>query len=1049
MKHYVMMFLMLMLAFDSTYAKNEQQQQQQIMEVTGTVTDDHNEPLIGVTVQVKDAVGMGAITNVDGQFKLKVPQYSYLVFSYVGMEDKTVFVKEERVIKVVMKESKENVLDEVTVTGTGTQKKITVTGAVTNVDVSELRTPTASITNSFAGVVPGVFARQVTGQPGNNVSEFWIRGISTFGAGSSALVLVDGFERSLNDINVEDIQTFTVLKDASATAIYGSRGANGVVLITTKRGKEGRTRINAKAEYTYSTRTSTPEFVGGVDYARMMNEALTTRNRPAAYSESDIFLIQHQLDPELYPDVNWTDMLLKKGAPTYRANVDFNGGGALARYFVSLSYVNEGGMFKTDDAVKDYNTNANYNRWNYRMNVDMNITPTTLLKVGVSGAMEKQNSSAYGNDAIWANIMGYNPVASPVMYKNGRYGATQDRVGNATYSNPWVAVTQLGYNQMWKNTVQTTANLEQDLGFITKGLKFIGRYGFDIYTGNNNRHSRSPETWKVERKRDDYGNLEFTRLVSEQLMSSYQTSEGKKKEYLEAELHYDRMFGAHQVGAVLKYTQDNAVNNTGFDSGADNYMRTTLGIDRRHQGLAGRFTYGWNYRYYVDFNFGYNGSENFATGNQFGFFPAYSVAWNIGEEPWIKKHAKWIDMFKVRYSYGKVGNDYLSIGGSEVRFPYMSRFNDPNDATGAFYDYQFGDIGTDQYIYNGLVMTSVGSPGITWEVAKKHDVGIDFYLFGNKLSGTIDYFHEQRDGIYMQRNYLPQSIGLTNSSAPASNVGSVKSEGVDGNVAFNQKIGQVNFTLRGNFTYSKNTILEYDEAYSHYGYTKQAGFRVDQARGLIAEGLFTDYDDIRHHADQSSLSNIQIAPGDIKYKDVNGDGKITNDDIVPIGSTTKPNFIYGFGLSAVWKGFDFNVLFQGVGKSSFFIDGFTVYPFSHEAWGNILTDVKGNYWSEGVNEDPHAKYPRLTYGNNSNNNRASTYWLRDGSYMRLKNLEVGYTLPTKLVSSLMIEKIRVYFMGTNLFTFSDFKLWDPELGSSNGQQYPLSRTFTLGLTVSL
>ena len=1046
MRNFIIMLLLAVCAPLGIQAQS-QDDDEKIIEVTGTVTDENGEPLIGVSVMPKDEAGLGAITNVDGVYKIKIPAYTRLVFNYIGMEQQEVLIKEQTTANVKMKTKEDNVIDEVVVTGTGSQKKLTLTGAVTTVDPELLRTPTASLSNSFAGVVPGVFARQTTGNPGDNVSEFWIRGVSTFGAGASALVLVDGFERDLNDINPEDIETFTVLKDASTTAIYGSRGANGVLLITTKRGRDGKTRINGKVEYSYSTRTKTPEFVDGSTYARMMNEALESRNMTPAYSADDLYLLDNQLDPEIFPNVNWMDLLLKDGAPTFRANVDVNGGGANARYFASVSYVEEGGMYNSDSALKDYKTNANYHRWNYRMNFDLNITKTTLLKIGVAGALEKQNQPGSIYDEVWTSLMGYNAIATPVKYKNGRWGSQ----GSGNHNNPWVLVTQYGYNEIWKNTINTTAELTQDFGFITPGLSAIVRYGYDIYTDNGNKHWKAPEGWQAERLRDSNGELVFTKKVDEQLMISNPYSNGQKKEFFEAEIHYARNFGLHQVGAILKYTQDGTTNNSQNDyvdkTDSDpikqmniDFQRTIQGIDRRHQGLAGRFTYGYANRYFVDFNFGYNGSENFAKHNRFGFFPAYSAAWNLGEEPWIRKAAPWIDMFKIRYSYGKVGNDYLS-----TRFPFQGRFmTDDNDR------YIFGDFGTSNYTYNGISYLMLANKDITWEVARKHDIGIDFYLFGNKFSGTIDYFRETRDGIFMTRNYLPQIIGVSNSQQPSANIGKVRSTGVDGNIAYTEKIGQVNLTVRGNFTYSKSKILEYDEQYSHYAYSRNSGFRVDQARGLIALGLFKDYDDIRYSPDQSALKgDFEIAPGDIKYKDVNGDGKINDNDIVPIGSTTKPNLIYGFGISAQWKGFDFNVLFQGVGESSFFINGFTVYPFSEGSWGNILTDVVGNYWSLGKNEDIHAKYPRLTYGNNSNNNRASTYWLRDGSYLRLKNLEIGYTLPKAFVSSMHIQNVRFYFMATNLLTFSEFDLWDPELGSSNGQQYPLSRTFTLGMTINL
>ena len=1036
MRNIILLFLLIVGCATSVYSQNEQTS----YEVTGIVTDVNKGPLVGVNVTAKNIPGFGTVTDINGRYRIKVPHYSFLIFSYVGFEKQEVFVKEDKNINVIMQESKETVYDDVVITGTGVQKKVTMTGAVTTVDVSQLRTPTASITNALAGNVAGVMARQTSGQPGDNISEFWIRGISTFGAGGGALVLVDGFERNMNEINVEDIQDFSVLKDASATAIYGSRGANGVVLITTKRGKEGKLRVNAKLESSYNMRTMTPEFVDGPTYARLTNEALLARNQSPAYTDSDLLLFENGLDQDLFPNVNWMDMILKKGAPTYRATIDLTGGGTIARYFISASYVNEGGMYETDRAMKDYNTNANYHRWNYRMNIDIDLTKTTLIKLGVAGSLDKQNLPGAQYHEIWKSLMGYNPVASPVQYSDGKWAA----VGNSGKRNPWVLTTQQGYQETWKNKIQTTVNLEQDLKFITPGLKFYGRFGFDTYTENVDNRYKWPESWLAERQRTSDGELQFRRIEQEKLMDGTMYSTGKRYENLEAELHYNRTFGDHMVGAVMKYSQDK-LTNTSPNNHTATYDKIVQSIQKRHQGIAGRFTYGWKYRYFFDFNFGYNGSENFATGHQFGFFPAYSVAWNIAEEPIVKKHLKWLNMFKLRYSYGKVGNDKISSDDVEdevrKRFPYISKFSEDNKNS-----YFYGDIGAGGYYYTGLTYSKVAARNITWEVAKKHDLGLDFSMFDDKLSGTIDYFHEQRDGIYMQRWYIPRIIGLDHiADQPYANVGAVLSEGFDGNIAYNQKLGEVDFTVRANLTYSKNKIKNYDEENSRYPYKKNYGFRVDQARGYIAEGLFKDYEEIRNRASQGS----NVMPGDIKYKDVNGDGKITTDDQVPIGATTRPNMIYGFGVSAQWKGFDVNVHFQGAGKSSFFIDGFTVYPFKEGSWGNILTDVVGNYWSLGVNEDPNARYPRLSYGGNENNYCPSTYWLRNGSYLRLKNVELGYNIPKRLVNKIRLDRVRLYLMGTNLLTFSSFKLWDPVLGSSNGQQYPLSRTVTVGLTIGL
>ena len=1039
MKKYILGTLCLLIYSISIYSQTK------TVEVTGTVTDQHGEPLPGLSVVVKNVAGLGIMTDVDGKYKIKVDAFSYLVYTYIGYEPQEHLVKDENaVINIVMKESKETVLDEVAITGTGPQKKVTLTGAITTVDVKTLKTPTSNIANALAGNVAGVLAMQTSGQPGSNTSEFWIRGISTFGGGASAMVLVDGFERSMNEINVEDIESFSVLKDASATAIYGSRGANGVILITTKRGTSGKVEVDAKAEYTYTTRTYTPKFVDGSTYASLLNESLTTRNRQAMYSSDELMMIREGLDQDLYPNVNWKDLLLKDGAPTYRASVNVKGGGATTRYFLSGSYLDEGGMYKTDKTMKDYDTNANFQRYNYRLNMDMDITKTTLVKVGVAGALEKQNQAGADPDAIWYSLMGYNPVIMPVMYSNGYVPA----YGAGNLCNPWVTATQTGYTEIWKNTIQTNITLEQGLNFIVEGLKFNGRFGYDTNNDNKNRRVKYPEQWKAERLRDSDGNLVFNRVEKEALM--FQTSEasGERKEFFEAELVYSHKFGDHDLGSVMKYTQDSRVNTANI--GGD----IIKGIDRRHQGLAGNFSYGYKSRYYLNFNFGYNGSENFAKGHQYGFFPAYSAAWNIAEESFVKNNVNWLGMFKIRYSYGEVGNDYIGRDNANERFPYLANFGyirylpiGKQDKAENYINqaYNWGDLNS-PFSYDGLLNTRISSNNVTWEIAKKHDLGVDLYLDGDKFGLTVDYFNEKREGIYMERKYLPQMIGLQYST-PFANLGSVKSEGFDGNFSYAEKVGNVNLTFRGNFTYSKNEILEADELYSNFPYTRQAGYRVDQAKGLIALGLFKDYEDIRNSPTQTFG---EVMPGDIKYQDINGDGVINNDDVVPIGATTKPNLIYGFGLSANWKGFDVNVHFQGAGKSNFFIDGYTVYPFSQGSWGNILTDVvESNRWIKDVNEDVNAKYPRLSYGGNSNNYRPSSYWLRDGSYLRLKTLEIGYTLPRSLVNKLYLKNVRIHFIGQNLLTFAKFKLWDPELGSSNGQKYPLGKTFTLGLSVNI
>lgn len=1031
MKKYILIWMLYLSYSFVAFSQNT------TSEVTGIVKDENNEPMIGVNIIIKDHAGLGAITDLNGRFKIKAKDYEVLVFSYIGYDKQEIPIRNNKVINVKMKPSESNVLDEVTVTGTGIQKKATVTGAITTVDVSTLQRATGaniSIVNTLGGNVAGIITRQGSGEPGRDTSEFWIRGISTFGAGQGALILVDGFERSMDEINIEDIQSFSVLKDASATAIYGSRGANGVVLITTKQGQSGKVNINARVETTYNTRTRTPEYVDAYTYAQMKNEALVTRNREPKYTPKELEIIRLGLDQDLYPNVDWQDVLLKDGAWSERATLDISGGGTSARYFLSGSFINTGGMYKTDETLrKQYNTNSNLKRWNYRMNVDVDVTKTTLIRVGLSGSLEKQNRPGQGDD-VWTSITGQNPISIPVMYSNGltpSWGKEDARL------NPWVTATQTGYRQFWENKLQSNITLEQNLKFITKGLKFIGRFGFDTNNNSTIERRKRPEIYIAEPRRDKNGNLVMKELEKERIMSQASWNDGNRVESFEAELHYDRSFKQkHQVGATLKYSQREVIQTQNV---AGDIMK---GISRRNQGVAGRLVYGLLGRYFAEFNFGYTGSENFSHGNQFGFFPAVSCGWNIAEEKFMKKLFPWMEMFKIRYSYGKVGNDKIGPPDNPVRFPYLNEFGDYNS-------WNYGDY-LSNYIFTGYHYSQVASPGLSWEIAKKHNLGLDISLFNGGFTATVDIFKDNREEIFLRRTHLPDIIGLK--SQPWANLGRMQSIGVDGNFMVHRKFGDFDLTVRGNWTLTKNEILEHDEELNAYPYKMLSGFRHEQARGLIAEGLFKDYEEIRISPRQFG----DYAPGDIKYKDVNGDGVISDLDEVPIGATRTPNAIYGFGASLQWKNFDFNVHFQGTGKSSYDLNGPSIYAFSEGDWGNISTDLvkPGNRWisreisGDPATENPNAKYPRLSYGGNANNYRNSTYWMRNGSYFRFKTLEIGYSVPKEIVTKLRMSSARIYFLGSNLAVWDSLKLWDPELTSGNGNAYPLTRSFTLGLIVN-
>ena len=1037
MKRYIVTLFVFLGLTVSALAQNQ-------MEVVGTVVDGAGEPIIGANVTVKDAKGLGAITDIDGNYKIKVKEYQTLRFSYIGFETVETLVKPGmNRVDITLAEEKVNAVDEVVVTGMGTQKKLTVTGAVTNVNMEDLKHYTTSnFSNTLAGNVPGILAFQSSGQPGKNTSEFWIRGIATFGASAKAYILVDGFERdNIDDINIEDIESFSVLKDASATAIYGSKGANGVILITTKHGKAGKINISAKVEGSYNTRTITPQFVSGDEYANYINEARVTRNLGVLYQPVELEIIKNGLEPDLYPNVDWQDLLLKDGAWSTRANLNISGGGETARYYASMAYTNDEGMYKTDQTLRDkYNTNANYQRFNYRLNLDVDITKTTLLKLGVSGNLNKRNSPGLGDSSVWGQLFGYNALYSPLIYSNGYYPYKAPAGGSGdNYVNPWVSSTQTGYNTEWDNNIQANVTLEQDFSFITKGLRFTGRFGYDTYNSNAIHHRRMPALYTVRNRDTETGQLVFDKVSDIKDMTQSSENSGSRREFLDLLLHWDRMFWqAHTFGVNVKFTYDQNITTQNLGDDIKN------SISKKNMGLAAQATYNFKNRYFLDFNFCYNGSENFADGHRWGFFPAFSVAWNLGEEPFMRKLCPWMDMFKIRFSYGKVGSDTT---GSD-RFPYLYTIVRNSDGNNG---YTFGQSSNH---FGGAYYSQVASPYVTWEVALKKDLGLDIVLFNNKFSLTFDYFHEKRTGIYMSRSFLPAIAGLE--STPKANVGAVTSQGFDGNFKYEQRFGDWNITLRGNMTYSKNRIDEYDEENNVYSYQYQRGYRIGQVRGLIAEGLFADYDDIRNSPKQT-FGDVQ--PGDIKYKDVNGDGVINDGDICAIGATDRPNLIYGVGLSVQWKWFDLNLHFQGAGKSTFMTYGKCVYAFSENQWGNIFKGMLDDRWVDAstaellgiqANENVAASYPRLSYGGNANNFRNSTFWLRDGRYLRLKNLDFGFTMPKQIVNKIHFQNIRFYVAATNLFFLhKKFSDWDPESLQPRGEDYPITKAVTVGVQVSL
>lgn len=1026
----VMLFLLLTVTTISAQQKT----------VRGTVVDENGEPLIGVSIVVKNT-SSGTITNIDGQFSIKVDPYDVLVVKYLGYKSIEVPVIENKFnIQLEVETEK---LQEIIVVGAGQhQKKATLSGAITTVDIGKLRVPSANLSNALVGNVVGIIGHQTTGEPGENTTEFWVRGISTFGANARALVLVDGIERSLDQLNYEDVESFSVLKDASATAIYGSRGANGVIMITTKRGTEGKVNINVKQEYGYNTRSRTTQYTDAITYARMANEAKMTRYQSPLYTSQDIEIIERGLDTDLFPNVDWQDVILKPGASNYRTTLSLSGGGAAARYYISGSYYNEDGMYQTTNSA----TNVSYERYNYRMNADVNLTKTTILRVGVGGYLVNQTKPRLSSDQIWESLSNLTPLTVPRMYSNGLIPT----YGTGGTMNPEVQLNLTGHKMVWQNKAETNVTLEQDLAFITKGLRLIGTFSFDAESNSTVTRSKQPELWLAGSARDANGNLVMTRIAQEQPFNlDSGDPDGRFRYYTEVKLDYARRFEEdHTLTGLLMFYQQERQRIFKF-----NTTNAKVAIPFRNIGLSGRVTYGFRDKYLLDLNFGYNGSENFEPGKQFGFFPALSGGWVLSEESFIKDNAWWLNMLKIRYSYGLVGEDKLTSSETDyskrIAYTYLIEGSD---------GYTFGEYNTNRI--NGYRITGFGSPGLTWEKATKNNLGIDIVMFNNKFSFTADIFKDYRSDIFMQRGNMPFSTGLQDKISDTwANIGRMESYGMEGVASYSDKIGEVSFTVRGNFTYQNTNVLEHDEADNALYYQMTRGYRLNQTRGLISLGLFEDQEDIANSPVQTFGSYM---PGDIKYKDVNGDGVIDNKDVVPIGHTTVPSFVYGAGLTLQYKNFDFNMLMQGAGMVDFYIGGNSINLFSGEKVGNILeqmTDPKNRWISREISgtpdtENPDAFIPRLSYGSNPNNFQRSTYWLRDGRYLRLKNLEFGYTLPKRWLTAISATNMRVGFIGTNLLVFSPFDWWDPEIGNrsgayyKDGAKYPIAKTYSLNLTIN-
>lgn len=929
----------------------------------------------------------------------------------------------------------------------GKQRKESVIGSISTVDVKTLKVPSSNLTTALAGNVAGVIAYQRTGEPGQDNADFFVRGITTFGANTSPLILIDNIELTSTDLarlQPDDIESFSIMKDATATALYGARGANGVIFVTTKRGQEGPAKIFARVETSISAPTDVVELADPVTYMKSYNEAISTRD-PLGELMYTYDKIEQTGKPGanrlIYPANDWYDMLFKDFATSYRANVSARGGGKVATYYVSGAYTEDTGVLKVDKR-NSFNNNIDDKNYTLRSNVDINVTPTTKLAVRLTGNFRDYQGPLNGGSDVYRQVMHSDPVLFPAYYPvdDEHVGIQHIMFGNyedGSYINPYANLVK-GYKNYQRSQMIAAVQLEQDLKFITKGLSFMTLFNLTRLSEFTVNRQFNPYWYRLDRYDSYTGEYHVNRINengTDYLTYSESGKTVKNTMYSETRLNYNRSFGKHDVTGLLVFTASESL--------TANAGSLQLSLPSRNAGLSGRFTYGYDKRYFVEYNFGYNGSERFHKSHRRGFFPSAGLAWMMSNEKWFKPLTKVVSNLKLRYSYGLVGND--NIGSSSNRFYYLSEMSMNNSGLGA----TFGE--TRNVSYNGIGVVRYANEAITWEKSYKSNYALELGLF-KKLDIIAEYFTEHRTDIFMQRADIPNTMGLQ--AAVYGNIGQARSKGIDIQADYKQAWASGLWaSARANFTYSTGKYDVYEEPTYPESYRQHAGRSIRQTWGYIAERLFVDDEDAANSPSQAAFGS-QYGGGDIKYTDVNGDGVITNADMVPIGYPTSPEIIYGFGVSLGHKGFDFSVFFQGLGRESFWIDATSAYSTKYNKYGTapfvnngqLLKAYSDSHWSED-NRDIYALYPRYSAYENHNNTQVSTWWMRDGSFVRLKQMEFGYTLPQKLTNKIHIDNLRVYFQGNNLLCWSKFKLWDPEL-AGEGFNYPIQRTFNIGVNVT-
>lgn len=1019
MKNKIKPFLILLICIGNLMCLNAQSQRQ----ITGRVMDESGELLIGVNV-LEVGTTNGAVTDINGTYTIVVTTHNpVLRFTYVGFIEREVRVGSEGILDVSMSEDI-GALDEVVVIGYGSQTKATLTGSISQVSTQTIeRVASPTLSTTLGGMMPGMITRQSSGEPGYDSAELLIRGIGTWTGNRQPLVLVDGVERDINIINSQEIESFTILKDASATAVYGVRGANGVILINTKRGKIGKPKVTLRTEFANLHGLRFPDYINGFEFASLMNEAVahgtgSTDNLP--WSEADLLNFKSGADPYSYPSVNWTDEVLKRNAFQTINNLSISGGNDIVRYFVNVGYTMKEGLYKRDPQYK-YNTNSMSSRYNFRSNVDVNLSKELTAELGLGGIIEDRTYPGHGAPMIFNSMKKISPINFPKQNPDGSPG------GGVSYlqDNPWALSTQSGYDKQFRNTLQGTFRLHWDLSrSLTEGLSVAAKFSYDFYYFNSTVRRIDYEV-KQYLGRDEVTGEDRYNVVRPQGSMGYYTVQDpiNRSYYYETAINYERRFDKHLLSGLFLFNRNDHIH---LSAGSSMYN-----LPYRRQGWVGRATYDFDHRYLLEFNFGFNGSENFPEGSKYGFFPSASTGWVISNEQFWNQ--KIINHLKIRGSYGLVGND--QIGGD--RFLFLSSVN--KAVNGYFY-------GMSQQHVEGWTEGKIGVSNVTWETAKKLDLGFDLEMFNGIVSLQADYFNENREGILLRRGVVPNITGMTSNQIPWANLGKVKNRGFDGKIEIRKTTDYgLYYMLTGNATFARNKIIEDDSPIPKYEYQNTRGKRIDQPFGLIALGFFEDQEDINDSPRQNFMAVVR--PGDIKYKDVNNDGVIDDFDKVAIGYARTPELMYGFGGTIAYNGFDMTLNFTGAARTSTFLDMEGMYPFQLEYPNyNVMREYYDNRWVSGA-DNSKAKYPAVINGNNPNNYRTSTLYMKDASYVRLKVAEVGYNFPKPVAESLSIEGLRVFINGTDLLTFDKLKVIDPESNYGTGG-YPRQSVLNIGAQVN-